>query len=248
VLHAECGYLHDLRAIKFSKDGEGLWRRFHATQRDGNLYPTHGIGPVAQYMDINRGDAFDYLVSMSSPSRGLQLWQKEHLPEGDERRGETYVLGDVNTTLIKTKLGKTIYLVHDCNLPRPYSRINTVQGTRGVLMDYPPRLHVEGRTEEHKWDTPEKFRDEFEHPLWKSDAVQKASGGHGGMDFLESYRLIGALRAGKPLDMDVYDAAAWSVLCASTEMSVKNGSRPIAVPDFTRGEWRSRQKSAFQES
>lgn len=240
VLHAECGYLHDLRGIKFSRGGEGLWRRAHSQNRDGNLYPTHGIGPIANYMNINRGDAFDYLVSMSGPSRGLQLWQQEKLENTDARRDEKYRLGDVNTTLIKTKLGKTIYLVHDTNLPRPYSRINMVQGTRGVLKDYPPQIHIEGRSDGHGWESPDKYYAEFEHPLWRSDAVKKASGGHGGMDYLENYRLIQCLREGKPLDMDVYDAAAWSVLCACTEQSVAARSKPIDVPDFTRGGWQTR--------
>jgi len=239
VLHAECGYLHDLRGVKFSEGGEGLWRRAHATTRNGNLYPTHGIGPVAQCMNINRGDAFDYLVSMSGPSRGLQAWAKEHLPKDDPRHSEKYVLGDINLALIKTVAGRTIYLVHDTNLPRPYSRIHIVQGTSGIFERWPERVHVEERSQGHGWDTLEKYYEEFEHPLWKSDAVKTASGGHGGMDFLENYRLIQCLREGKPLDMDVYDAAAWSVICALTEQSVASRSRPVDFPDFTRGGWKS---------
>ena len=125
VLHAECGYLHDLRAIKFADEGEGLWRRDHSWTRNGNLYPTHGLGPVANCMDVNRGDRFDYLVSMSSPSRGLQEWAAAHYPEGHPKRDESFALGDVNGSLIKTALGRTIYVSHDTNLPRPYSRIKT---------------------------------------------------------------------------------------------------------------------------
>ena len=240
VLHAECGYLHDLRAIKFASEGEGLWRRAHATRRNGNLYPTHGLGPVAQCMNINRGDRFDYLVSMSGPSRGLQLWQQEHLESNDSRRSEKYVLGDVNVTLIKTVLGRTIYLVHDTNLPRPYSRIFLVQGTRGLYMGYPDRFHIAGRSSEHGWDEGlDKYAAEFEHPLWKSEAVRQASGGHGGMDYLEDYRLIQCLRAGVPTDMDVYDAAAWSCISELTERSAARRSRAEDVPDFTRGRWQS---------
>jgi hypothetical protein len=240
VLHGECGYLHDLREVKFSKEGEGLWRRAHAMQRNGNLYPTHGLGPIAQCMDINRGDRFDYLVSMSGPSRGLQLYASEHLPSDDPRRNEHYVLGDVNTTLIKTVNGRTIYLVHDTNLPLPYSRIHMLQGTRGLFMGYPSRIHIEHRTPEHQWEDLEKYADEFEHPLWKSEAVKTASGGHGGMDFLENYRLMECLRSGAPLDTDVYDAAAWSAICELTERSVAGRSRAIDVPDFTRGRWQAR--------
>ena len=240
ILHGECGYLHDLRGVKFSQDGEGLWRRAHATRRNGNLYPTHGIGPVAQCMDINRGDRLDYLVSMSSPSRGLQLWQKEHLDADDPRRDEKYVLGDVNVSLIKTVNGKTIYLNHDTNSPRPYSRIHLIQGTRGVFRKWPEsRVHIEGRSPEHGWEELDKYYEEFEHPLWKPDAVKQASGGHGGMDFLEDYRLVRCLQQGLPTDMNVYDAAAWSAICEATERSVANRSNPVDIPDFTRGGWRT---------
>ncbi|GMU80902.1 MAG: glycosyl hydrolase family 109 protein 2 [Planctomycetota bacterium] len=239
VLHAECGYLHDLRDVKFSTGGEGLWRRAWSEKHDANLYPTHGIGPIANCMNINRGDQFEYLVSMSSPSRGLQLWQQEKLAPDDKRRSEKYVLGDVNTTMIKTVKGKTIYLVHDTNLPRPYSRINMVQGTRGVLMDYPGRVHIEGKSKPHTFDEESVWLAEYEHPLWKSETVKNASGGHGGMDYLENYRIIQCLREGKPTDMNVYDAAAWSVLCELTERSVAGRSKPVDIPDFTRGRWKT---------
>jgi hypothetical protein len=240
VLHGECGYLHDLRDVKFSKEGEGLWRRAHATKRNGNLYPTHGLGPVAQCMNINRGDRFDYLVSMSGPSRGLQLYQREHLEPADPRRNEKYVLGDINATLIKTAKGRTIYLVHDTNLPRPYSRIFMVQGTRGLFMGYPDRFHLEGRTSGHAWDEGlDKYAEEFEHPLWRAEKVKSAEGGHGGMDYLEDYRLIRCLIAGQPLDMNVYDAAAWSCISELTERSVARRSRAMDVPDFTRGRWKT---------
>ncbi|MFQ5805383.1 MAG: Gfo/Idh/MocA family protein [Phycisphaerae bacterium] len=238
VLHGEGGYCHDLRGIKFSKQGEGLWRRAHSTKRNGNLYPTHGLGPVAQCMNINRGDRFDYLVSMSGPSRGLQLYQQEQLPPDDPRRDERYVLGDVNVSLVKTAKGRTIYLVHDTNLPRPYSRIHIVQGTGGIFEKWPERVHIDGRSPGHGWETLDKYA-EFEHPLWKSETVKRASGGHGGMDFLEDYRLIKCLREGLPTDMDVYDAAAWSAICEATERSVASRSRPVDIPDFTRGRWKT---------
>lgn len=239
VLHAECSYQHDLRGIKFSNEGEGLWRRAWSVNHNANLYPTHGIGPIANYMNINRGDQFDYLVSMSGPSRGLQLWQDEKLEKDDPRRSEKYKLGDVNTTLIRTKMGKTIYLVHDTNLPRPYSRINLVQGTRGILCDYPARVHIESRSPHHAWEKAEDYYPKFEHPLWKSEKVKNASGGHGGMDYLENYRIIQCLLKGEPTDMNVYDAAAWSCLCEATEKSVAGRSKAIDIPDFTRGKWKS---------
>ena len=239
LLHAECGYLHDLRSIKFSTEGEGLWRRAHAMKRNGNLYPTHGLGPIAQCFDINRGNQFDYLVSMSSPQRGLTLYAQEHLAAADPRRKEVYKLGDVNVTMIRTVKGQTIYLAHDCDDPRPYSRLNLVQGTRGLIQGWPDRIYIEGRSPNDEWEPLEKYYAEFEHPLWKSEKAKSATRGHGGMDFLEDFRFSSCLRAGVPADMNVYDAAALSVICDLTERSVADRSRPQDVPDFTRGKWKT---------
>ena len=239
VLHAEGGYLHDLRDIKFAEEGEGLWRRAHSMARNGNLYPTHGLGPVANCMDINRGDRFATLVSMSSPSRGLQRWAEEHYPPDHPKRRETYVLGDVNLSLIQTALGRTILVNHDTNLPRPYSRINKVQGTRGIFHGYPDRVYVEGVSQPHQWDEAQAWLEEHDHPLWREMEERSRGAGHGGMDFMEDYRLIKCLREGLPTDMNVYDAAALSAVTPLSEWSVGNGSAPIEFPDFTRGKWRS---------
>jgi predicted dehydrogenase len=240
LMHGECGYDHDLRGIKFSTEGEGLWRRAHATRRNGNLYPTHGLGPIAQAMSINRGNQFDYLVSLSTPSRGLQLWQQEHLAADDPRRAERYVLGDINVSLIGTMQGQTIYLSHDTNLPRPYSRKYILQGTRGLVEGYPRRVYIEGMSKgEDRWDPIETWFESHDHPLWKSEKVRTASAGHGGMDWLEDWRLINCLREGLTTDQNVYDGTAWSVIGPLTEQSVRNRGRPVAVPDFTRGRWKS---------
>jgi len=239
LLHAEGGYLHDLREIKFEKNNEGLWRRAWSRKLDGNLYPTHGLGPVANCLDINRGDRFDYLVSMSGPSRGLHDWAREHFPEGAPERTERFVLGDVNTSLIKTARGKTIVVQHCTNLPRPYSRVHMVQGTRGIFQGYPNRLYLEGRGTPHRWVDGADARKEFDHPLWTAIEKRAAGAGHGGMDYIEDFRLIQCLREGKPTDMNVYDAAA---LSAVVELSVKSTgarSRGVEFPDFTRGRWRT---------
>jgi predicted dehydrogenase len=240
VLHAEAGYLHDLREVKFSSQGEGLWRRAWSQKLNGNLYPTHGLGPVAQCLNINRGDAFDYLVSMSSPTRGLHEHAVEKFGPDSPQAKERYVLGDVNTSLIKTKLGKTIILIHDTNLPRPYTRINLVQGTKGIAHKWPDRIYIEGKAEKpHQWDDFEKFAAEFEHPLWKAIAAKGEGRGHGGMDYIEDYRLIWSLRKGEPLDQDVYDAAAWSAIVGASCQSVAKRGAPVNIPDFTRGKWKS---------
>ncbi len=240
ILHGEAAYIHDLRAIKWSDGGEGNWRWKHSIDRNANLYPTHGLGPVAQCMDINRGDAFDYLVSMSSPQRGIDLYLKEHLPKDDPRQAYEYRLGDMNSALIKTRLGRTILLQHDTTTPRPYSRLNLVQGTRGTVAGYPDRLFIEGRGEGHRWEEIEGHYEEHDHPLWATKGMEAEGAGHGGMDYLEDYRLIRCLQQGTPMDMDVYDAAALSAPVELTERSVANRSQAVDFPDFTRGRWRER--------
>lgn len=239
IMHGEAGYLHDLRGIKFSDHGEGLWRRQHSIDRNANLYPTHGLGPVAQCMNVNRGDRFDYVVSMSGNARGLRDFAVKRFGAADPRAKESYACGDVNVSLIRTVNGRTIYLAHDCNLPRPYSRINTVQGTKGIFSGYPHRVHLEGRSKGHGWEEASAYLKEFDHPLWQRLEKQSKGAGHGGMDYLEDFRLIESLRRGEPMDMDVYDAAAWSVFVELTERSVADRSRPIDVPDFTRGRWKT---------
>ncbi|HEY8485320.1 MAG TPA: Gfo/Idh/MocA family oxidoreductase [Longimicrobiales bacterium] len=241
LLHAECGYLHDLRELKLTDFYEGRWRVKHSIRRNGDLYPTHGLGPVAQWMDINRGNQFDYLVSMATNSRGLNLWAAEHLGPNSPEARQKYALGDVVTTLIRTKAGQTILITHDTNSPRPYSRKILLQGTKGVVRKYPEeKIHIEGRSPAHQWEDLRSYREEFEHPLWKSLSERSRGAGHGGMDFIEDYRLIECLRAGLPTDMDVYDGAAWTAVTELSERSIENRSRPVDFPDFTRGAWKNR--------
>jgi len=154
------------------------------------------------------------------------------------------VLGDVNLSLIQTARGRTIMVGHDTNLPRPYSRINMVQGTKGLFQGYPDRVYVEGRSPEHTWEEAEAYREEFDHPLWKTEGERARGAGHGGMDYLEDYRLIRCLQAGLPTDMNVYDAAALSAVTPLSEMSVANRGQPMDFPDFTRGRWRTYPKLA----
>ena len=239
VLHAEGGYLHDLRAIKFSNRGEGLWRRAWASKMNANLYPTHGLGPVANCLDINRGDRFEYLVSMIGPSRGLQQWARDHFPPDAPQRAEKFVLGDVNVSLIRTARGKTIYVNHDTNLPRPYSRIHLVQGTKGLFQGYPNRVYIEGRSPEHRWEDAEAYLATYDHPLWVELTKTAEGAGHGGMDYIEDYRLIKCLREGVPTDMNVYDAAALSAVVQLTERSNARRSAAVDFPDFTRGRWQT---------
>ena len=249
LVHGECGYLHDLRALKLSPTFyQGMWRLHQSIQRNGNLYPTHGIGPMAWCMDIHRGDAFDTMTSFGSNSKGLNLFA-EHMAENaetpDKRKhykkwiGQQYALGDVNICLIKTKLGRTIICKHDTNLPRPYSRDFLVQGTRGIMRKYPTQIiHIEGRSKEHSWEEIDKYKEDFEHPVWKALKEKAQGAGHGGMDYIEVYRLIQAMRKGTTPDIDVYDSVAWSAIIPLSEQSIASHGQPVKFPDFTRGAWK----------
>jgi len=238
LVHGACAYNHDLRGELFERKDEGLWRRHHHTLRDSNLYPTHGLGPVANYMNVNRGDKFDYLVSMSSGHWGLEEYRKANLSADDERQKEFYKTGDYNTSLIKTSKGKSIMLQHSVSSPHPYDRINFIQGTKAIFRDYPPRIYFDGQTGGEKWQDPANFKDKYEHDLWRREGeAARKLGGHGGMDYIMAYRLVQCMRDGLVPDIDVYDAAAWSAPGPFSEISVAKGSAPIKFPDFTRGRW-----------
>ena len=238
LTHGAAAYDHDLRTVLFADHGEGLWRRAEHFQRNGNLYPTHGLGPVARYMDIHHGDRFDYLVSMSSPARSLKAYASATLPPDDPRRQETYRCGDQNTSLIKTVRGRIITLEHNVSSPQPYDRINLIAGTKGIFRDYPPRIFVDGGGTE-EFGPLDPYKTKYEDPHWtRMGEIARKLGGHGGMDFIQAYRLIQCLQDGVAPDMDVYDAAAWSAPAPLSEMSVAKGSAPVPFPDFTRGRWK----------
>lgn len=251
LAHAECAYLHDLRGLLFELDSEGGWRRAYHSQYNGNLYPTHGLGPVAQYLGVGRGDQFKLLVSMSSPEQGLSKWREDHNPNGGKHAGEKYICGDMNTSLIKTELGRTIMVQHDVVSPRPYSRINALYGTGGVFFDYPARLSINmpkihGLAAESSEDwlndaDMAKMREKFTHPLWRKLHERARNSGHGGMDFVENWRHLDCIRQGITPDITVYDAAAWSCIIELSSLSVATGSAPVNVPDFTRGLWKTRK-------
>jgi hypothetical protein len=238
LTHGEGGYLHEFASLPPRTARPDDWRWRFLSKLNGNLYPTHGLGPVAQYLGVHGGDKFDSLVSMSSLELGVSR-RCAALPAGDPRREEKFVCGDINSSLLKTALGRTILVQYSTVQPRPYSRLNMICGTGGIFSDYPPRLHLAGQKTE--WETDlKKYHDQYGHPLWKALRERAAgSGGHGGMDYVMNWRFIQCLREGLALDMSVYDAAAWSSLVPLSIESVAKGSQPVAVPDFTRGQWRS---------
>jgi predicted dehydrogenase len=242
VVHVEGAYIHDIFDSFFDKEKRyDLWRLKENT-RNGNLYPTHGLGPICQVLNINRGDKMDYLVSMSSHDFMLEAKAKE-MAKTDATfqpfANKTF-RGNMNTTTIRTQKGKTIMLQHDVTSPRPYSRIHLVSGTKATALKYPlPGKISTG----HEWLTEaeikvleEKYQPEI---VKRIGELAKQVGGHGGMDFLMDWRLIDCLRNGLPLDQDVYDAAAWSVIGPLSEKSVANRSNSIDIPDFTAGAWKT---------
>ena len=245
LLYGEGAYIHDLRAELFSNAGEGLWRRTEHTLRDGNLYPTHGLGPVANYMSIQRGDRFEHIVSMSSPQRGLDLYRNQHLDAGDPRWQERYRTGDMNTSLIKTAKGLSITVKHAVSSPHPYDRINLIARTKGIFQDYPPRIYFDGMNKDESFGSIDAWK-KYEHPLWQREGeLALKSGGHGGMDFIMLYRLLQCVREGLPPDMDVYDCASWSAVAPLSVISVSHGSMPEEFPDFTQGKWKERSICAI---
>jgi hypothetical protein len=255
--HAECAYIHDLRGTLFSLGGEGDWRRDYHSLFNGNLYPTHGLGPVAQTLGVGRGDQFKFLVSVSSPELSLTRYRNANQPNGGRHVNEKYVCGDMNTSIIKTELGRTIMIQHDVVSPRPYSRINAMCGTGATFFDYPPRLTVNdpktyglGSPGSHQWLDDKDvaiMREKFTHPLWNKLKERSKDGGHGGMDFVMNWRLLDCLRRGATPDSVVYDAAAWSSIIEISTRSVAAGSTPVVIPDFTRGLWKTMKQLGIAE-
>jgi predicted dehydrogenase len=242
IMHAECAYIHDLRWLKFDeKTGYyNMWRLKYSMNHNGNLYPTHGLGPVAQIMGINRGDRMEYLTSTSTNQVGMSLYAKNKFGEDSPEYKQAYELGDMNTTLVRTVNGKTIMIQHDTTSPRPYSRIHMISGTGGIAQKWPDeKIALEPHAEE--WMAEEeknRLITEYEHPLVRRvGETAKEVGGHGGMDYIMDWRLIYCLRNGLPLDESVYDAAAWCSIVELSEISVKNKSQMVEIPDFTRGVW-----------
>jgi hypothetical protein len=250
LLHGEAAYIHELRGqMEEVERGTGSWRTYHYANRNGNLYPTHGLGPVAQYMNIGRGDdTFKFLNSFSSPAKGRQLYAKENFPADHQWNKLDFKGGDMNTSIIKTDMGRTIMVQWDETSPRPYTRHNLIQGTKGILAGFPNRIALEGGVEgttenHHEWaegEALEKVYEKYEHPLYKRlGELSKKMGGHGGMDFMMLYRMVECLQNGLPLDQNVYEGCLWSAVGPLSETSVATNGAPQEFPDFTRGAWKT---------
>ncbi|MBS1737150.1 MAG: Gfo/Idh/MocA family oxidoreductase [Bacteroidetes bacterium] len=255
IIHLQAGYQHDLRGVKFNNGidpydsgvefgpkafSEARWRTEHSLRRNGDLYPTHGLGPIATMIDINYGNRFLSLSSFATKTRGLHDYIVKKAGDSHPNAKVKFKLGDIVTTHIKCANGETILLQHDTNLPRPYSLGFRVQGTNGLWMQVNKGIYVEGVSpKHHEWDDQQSWLDKYDHPLWKrwdSKENEKAAG-HGGIDFFVLHGFIEAVKNKVSPKMDVYDAAAWSAVTPLSEKSIELGFETVDFPDFTNGQW-----------
>lgn len=260
LVHVEGGYQHDLRAVKFNSGepgkpygggvefgekgwSEAKWRTPHSVRRNGELYPSHGIGPCAMWLDIHRGNRFERLTSHASKARGLREYVRKQGGADHPNTGVKFALGDVVQTQIRCANGETILLTHDTSLPRPYSLGFRVQGTEGLWMDVNKSIYLEGKSPEaHRWEPAQAWLDRYDHPLWKKYAAQAEGAGHGGMDFFVMHAFVEAVKRAAPMPIDIYDAVAWSAITPLSEQSIAADGETLDFPDFTEGKWRERKR------
>jgi predicted dehydrogenase len=257
LIHLQGGYQHDLREIKFNNGyngkehgvefgekgySEAHWRTEHSVHRNGDLYPTHGVGPIAQFLNINHGNRFLSLCSFSSKARGLHNYVVKWGGENHPNAKVNFKLGDVVTTSINCANGETILLQHDTDLPRPYSLGFRVQGTEGLWMDVNKSIYIQEKSAKpHEWDDEKSWLDKYDHPLWARWSKETEGAGHGGMDFFVIHSFVESIKLKAPTPMDVYDAAAWSAISPLSEQSIELGNQTVEFPDFTGGQWMYRK-------
>lgn len=257
LVHLEGGYQHDLREVLFNNGkqyygggvefgpkalSEAQWRTQFNIDVDGDLYPTHGVGPIMQCVDINRGNRFTNLVSFSSKARGLADYVEKKSP-GHPNAKIKYKNGDVTTTLLNCANGETVMLTHDTHLPRPYSLGFRIQGTDGLWMDVNKSVHIEGISKPHAWDKAEDWFKKYDHPLWKKYESNALGAGHGGMDWFVFNAFVIAVKDKKQTPIDVYDSVTMSVITPLSTKSLKDGNKPQEFPDFTQGKWKDRKNT-----
>ncbi|MBA7570483.1 Alpha-N-acetylgalactosaminidase [subsurface metagenome] len=239
LIHCQCGYQHDIRngKTRLRTDGEVRWRIKHSITRNGDLYPTHGLGPIANCLDDNRGNRMVSLTSTATKSRGLHNYIVEHGDENHPLANTKFALGDIVTSVVKTAREETIVINHDTNLPRPYTDMYRVQGTKGLWMEDGYQIYIEGMSpKEHQWEPFEPYMEKYEHPLWQRHGGE---GSHGGADPLKNGAFVECVKRKIPTPIDVYDTAAWIVVSPLSEQSIAQGNAPVEFPDFTKGKWKT---------
>jgi predicted dehydrogenase len=259
LVHLEGGYQHDLRGVLFNDGvrfdgkgaefgpntvGEAQWRTQWNADRNGDIYPTHGVGPIMNYIDINRGNQFTNLVSFASKAKGLHQYIEKVSP-GNKNLSVNFKNGDLVTTMLNCANGETVTLTHDTHLPRPYSLGFRVQGTEGLWMDVADSIYIEGKSGTYdEWDKAKTWLDKYDHPLWKKYEHQADGAGHGGMDWFVFNAFVESVRQKKQTPIDVYDSLTMSVITPLSEKSIKEGNMPQQFPDFTKGKWKT-SKNTF---
>jgi predicted dehydrogenase len=248
LLHCQAGYQHDCRALMFDGQGRLTWRGQHVADKNGNLYPTHPLGPVAQWLNINRGDRFTQLTSLSTPAKGLRQFAAEKLGQDHPLARREYAQGDVNTTLLRTANGLTVTLYFDLLTHRPYDLILRLQGVKGIYQGTHNQicLQASGAASE-QWEPFEPYLEKYPHPLWQALAQPaQANGGHGGSDYVMLHDFVQAVRQQAPTPQDVYDAATWSAVFPLSIQSVAKGGQNQTFPDFTKGKWKTNPSFDYQ--
>jgi predicted dehydrogenase len=251
VIHCRGGYEHDLRQ-EIAMGLENRHYRFNNYKhRNGEVYPTHEGGPISKYLNINRGNRFLSLTSMSSKARGLQQWIINNKGADHEHAKIDFTQGDIVTTMIKCAHGETVLLTHDTTLPRVYSRGGRVQGTKAIWMEDKKAIHIDGISPSEdwgnldaSWEPFEKYMEKYDHPLWKEYKTAGIKEGHGGMDYLVLRAFFESVINNTPPPIDVYDTATWMAITCLSEDSVALGSMPVAFPDFTNGKWICREEES----
>ena len=257
LVHFRCGYQHDLRFVKlndgktaygkgveFGEKGisESAWRTQHSLLRNADVYPTHGVGPIATMCNINRGNRFMSITSNASKAVGIHNYIVKNGGEDHPNAKLKFKQGDVITSTIETANGETIIVTHDCNSPRPYSLGFRVQGSEGLWEVDGNRIYIEGKAQKpHQWDDANEWLERYDHPLWKKYGEKATGAGHGGMDFFVMQAFIESAKQNIAPPLDVYDAAAWSAITPLSEISIENNGEPQDFPDFTRGNWIKRK-------
>ncbi|MES2378495.1 MAG: Gfo/Idh/MocA family oxidoreductase [Bacteroidota bacterium] len=253
IVHVEGGYQHNLRNVLFNGKGgvefgtdaysEAQWRTQFNIDTDGDLYPTHGAGPVMQYIDINRGNRFTSLTSFSSKARGLGAYVEEKAP-GNPAAKINYKNGDVTQTMINCANGETVLLTHDTHLPRPYSLGFRVQGTKGLWMDVNNSIYIDHKSKnDDAWDKASEWFAKYDHPLWKKYEKEAVGAGHGGMDWFVFNAFVESVKQKKQTPIDVYDSMTMSVIAPLSTKSIKEGNKTQEFPDFTKGKWKDRKNT-----
>lgn len=253
IVHLEGGYQHNLRDVLFNDGNGGIgplfgppafseaqWRTQFNIDRNGDIYPTHGVGPLMHYIDINAGNRFTNLVSFASKARGLSTYIDEIAP-GNPAAKINYKNGDVITTMINCANGETVLLSHDTHLPRPYSLGFRVQGTKGLWMDVNQSIYIEKQSKnEDEWDNEDAWLTKYDHPLWVKYNKMAEGAGHGGMDWFVFHAFVESVKRKVQTPIDVYDSVTMSAITPLSEKSLAEGNMPQQFPDFTKGKWKER--------